>query len=166
MNVKAILAAKKRNLGGDIVSIEPTANLAAAAKSLSAHRIGAVLIRGAAGRLAGILSERDIVRALSEHGADALAVPSVADDPRGSDVRGGRFGGQQHGANDGRKFPSPAGHRQWTAGWAYLDWRRGQATRRGDRERVRGDEGLHPDRLSVGASFRRCSAATARSRPR
>jgi CBS domain-containing protein len=62
-------------LGGDIVSIEPTANLAAAAKSLSAHRIGAVLIRGAGGRLAGILSERDIVRALSEHGADALALP-------------------------------------------------------------------------------------------
>jgi CBS domain-containing protein len=75
MNVKAILAAKERNLGGDIVSIEPTANLAAAAKSLSAHRIGAVLIRGAGGRLAGILSERDIVRALSEHGADALALP-------------------------------------------------------------------------------------------
>ena len=75
MNVKAILAAKKRNLGGDIISIEPTANLAAAAKSLSAHRIGAVLIRGAGGRLAGILSERDIVRALSEHGADALALP-------------------------------------------------------------------------------------------
>jgi len=70
-----LLAAKKRNLGGDIVSIEPTANLAAAAKSLSAHRIGAVLIRGAGGRLAGILSERDIVRALSEHGADALALP-------------------------------------------------------------------------------------------
>ena len=75
MNVKSILAAKKRNLGGDIVSIEPTANLAAAAKSLSAHRIGAVLIRGPGGRLAGILSERDIVRALSEHGADALALP-------------------------------------------------------------------------------------------
>src|SRR6478672_10061679 len=75
MNVKSILAAKKRNLGGDIVSIEPTANLAAAAKSLSAHRIGAVVIRGAGGRIAGILSERDIVRALSEHGADALALP-------------------------------------------------------------------------------------------
>ena len=167
MNVKAILAAKKRNLGGDIVSIEPTANLAAAAKSLSAHRIGAVLIRGAGGRLAGILSERDIVRALSEHGADALALARRSgDDTRGHDVRGGRFGRQHHGAHDGRKIPSPAGHRQWTAGWAYLDWRRGQATRRGDRERVRGDEGLHPDRLSVGASFRRYSAATARSRPR
>ena len=75
MNVKAILAAKKRNLGGDVIFIEPTADLAAAAKLLSAHRIGAVVIRGAGGRLAGILSERDIVRALSEHGADALALP-------------------------------------------------------------------------------------------
>jgi len=73
MNVKTILAAK----GGDIIAIEPTANLAAAAKLLSAHKIGAVVIRGAGGRLAGILSERDIVRALSEHGADALAL-SVA----------------------------------------------------------------------------------------
>jgi CBS domain-containing protein len=68
MNVKTILAAK----GGDIVCIEPTADLAAAARLLGAHRIGAVLIRGAGGRLAGILSERDIVRAISEHGADAL----------------------------------------------------------------------------------------------
>jgi CBS domain-containing protein len=75
VNVKAILAAKKGNLGGDIVCIEPTADLAAATKVLSTHRIGAVLIRGAGGRIAGILSERDIVRALSEHGADALAQP-------------------------------------------------------------------------------------------
>lgn len=70
MNVKTILAAK----GGDIISIEPTADLAAAAKLLSTHRIGAVVIRGAGGRLAGILSERDIVRAVAEQGADALAV--------------------------------------------------------------------------------------------
>jgi len=71
MNVKSILAAK----GGDIISIEPTANLAAAAKLLSVHRIGAVIILGAGGRIAGILSERDIVRALAEHGAGALALP-------------------------------------------------------------------------------------------
>jgi CBS domain-containing protein len=75
MNVKSILAAKKATLGGDIVGIEPSADLKAAAQLLSAHRIGAVLIRGAAGRLAGILSERDIVRAISEHGAGALALP-------------------------------------------------------------------------------------------
>jgi CBS domain-containing protein len=70
MNVKTILAAK----GGNTVCIEPSADLAAAAQLLSTHRIGAVLIRGAGGRLAGILSERDIVRALAEHGAAALTL--------------------------------------------------------------------------------------------
>jgi len=73
MNVKAILAAKKQ--GGDIIGIEPTADLAAAAKLLAAQRIGALVIRGAGGRLAGILSERDIMRALAEHGAAALQLP-------------------------------------------------------------------------------------------
>lgn len=71
MNVKAILAAK----GGEVVTIEPTADLAAATQLLSANRIGAVLIRGAGGHIAGILSERDIVRALSQHGSAALALP-------------------------------------------------------------------------------------------
>jgi CBS domain-containing protein len=75
MNVKAILAAKKESLGGDIISIEPTADLAAAVKCLASHRIGAVLIRGAGGRLAGILSERDIVRALAKNGPAALDLP-------------------------------------------------------------------------------------------
>ena len=42
---------------------------------LSTNRIGAVLIRGAGGHIAGILSERDIVRAIAEQGADALAAP-------------------------------------------------------------------------------------------
>jgi CBS domain-containing protein len=46
-----------------------------AAKLLSRHRIGAVVIRGAGGRLAGILSERDIVRAIAEDGAEALQRP-------------------------------------------------------------------------------------------
>ena len=71
MNVKAILAAK----GGDTICIEPTADLAAAARLLGTHRIGAVVIRGAGERLAGILSERDIVRAIAEHGAAALTLP-------------------------------------------------------------------------------------------
>ena len=71
MNVKAILHAK----GGEVVCIEPTADLAAATQLLSANRIGAVLIRGAGGHIAGILSERDIVRALSQHGSAALSLP-------------------------------------------------------------------------------------------
>ena len=76
MNVKTILAAKASGaLGGDVISVEPTADLATAARLLGARRIGAVVIRGAGGRLAGILSERDIVRAISEHGANALVLP-------------------------------------------------------------------------------------------
>jgi CBS domain-containing protein len=70
MTVKSILAAK----GGDIVTIEPTADLAAAAKRLAERRIGALVISGAGGRLAGILSERDIVRMVSEKGAAALEI--------------------------------------------------------------------------------------------
>ena len=70
---KRFSAAKKQ--GGDTIGIEPTANLAAAAKLLVANHIGALVIRGAGGRLSGILSERDIVRALSDHGAAALDSP-------------------------------------------------------------------------------------------
>jgi len=76
MNVKAILAAKNSGaLGGEIFSIEPTADLETAANSLSAHRIGALLVLGAGGHIAGILSERDIVRAISRHGAAVLGLP-------------------------------------------------------------------------------------------
>jgi CBS domain-containing protein len=71
MKVMDILAAK----GGDVIGIEPTASLEAAAQLLSRHRIGAVVIRGAGARLAGILSERDIVRAIAADGAAALARP-------------------------------------------------------------------------------------------
>jgi len=71
MNVEQILAAK----GTTIVSIEPNAKLVDAAQLLHKNRIGAVVIAGAGGRLAGILSERDIVRAVAEHGVDALTTP-------------------------------------------------------------------------------------------
>jgi len=71
MKVLDILAAK----GGDVIGIEPTASLETAAQLLSKHRIGVVVIRGAGGRLAGILSERDIVRAVASGGAAALVQP-------------------------------------------------------------------------------------------
>jgi len=74
MTVSIILAAK----GRDVVAIEPSASLAAAAKLLAQKRIGAVVILGADHRLVGILSERDIVRALAEIGTDALDKPVSA----------------------------------------------------------------------------------------
>jgi CBS domain-containing protein len=75
MTVANILAAK----GRDVVTIEPSASLAAATRLLAEKRIGAVLVLGADRHIIGILSERDIVRAIAERGADVLGEPlSVA----------------------------------------------------------------------------------------
>lgn len=68
MTVKAILSRK----GRDVLTIAPTANLSEAVALLADKRIGAVIVTGADDRVAGILSERDIVRALGERGAAAL----------------------------------------------------------------------------------------------
>jgi CBS domain-containing protein len=71
MNVKAILSTK----GSEVITIAPTATLEEAIAVLTKNRIGAVVVLGPEQRVIGILSERDIVRALSEHGADALKHP-------------------------------------------------------------------------------------------
>lgn len=71
MTVSTVLAGKGRN----VVTIDPGATLADAAQLLTEKRIGAVLIVGAEHRVIGIISERDIVRALAERGAAVLTEP-------------------------------------------------------------------------------------------
>jgi len=71
MTVSIILAAK----GREVVTIEPSATLKSAVALLAERRIGAVLVLGADNRIVGILSERDIVRAVAEAGAAALEEP-------------------------------------------------------------------------------------------
>jgi CBS domain-containing protein len=71
MTVSRILAGK----GRDVIGIAPQKTLADAAKLLSERRIGAVMVIGENDAMLGILSERDIVRALAENGADALTQP-------------------------------------------------------------------------------------------
>ena len=68
MTVRTILSHK----GRDVVTIAPTATLSEAVKLLSERRIGAAVITGADDRVAGILSERDIVRVIGERGHAAL----------------------------------------------------------------------------------------------
>jgi CBS domain-containing protein len=70
MTVRSILDSK----GHQVLSVEPDANLSAAVKILGGKKIGAVLVMSA-GRIEGILSERDIVRVLSERGAAVLEEP-------------------------------------------------------------------------------------------
>ncbi len=74
MSVAHILQSK----GSAVYTIEAGLLIMDAARLLSERRIGAVVVVDAAGRLAGILSERDIVAALSSNGPDALSRP-IAD---------------------------------------------------------------------------------------
>ena len=68
MTVKAILSVK----GTEVLTIEPTTNLAAAAKLLAERKIGALVVTGPDRRVVGIVSERDIVQELAAHGPAAL----------------------------------------------------------------------------------------------
>jgi len=71
MTVKAILEEK----GREVATIAPDATLAAAAKVLAERHIGAIVVTRPNGAIAGILSERDIVRTVAADGAAALKRP-------------------------------------------------------------------------------------------
>ena len=71
MTVSTILAKK----GREVVTIEPNAKLVEVVHGLAGRRIGAAVILGADRRIAGIISERDVVRALAERGVAALEEP-------------------------------------------------------------------------------------------
>lgn len=74
MHVAVVLKRK----GNRIVSAAPDDSVAAVTRLLTEHRIGAVLVMGDDGQPVGILSERDVVRAIARDGAAALDRP-VAD---------------------------------------------------------------------------------------
>jgi CBS domain-containing protein len=74
MNVKSILDDK----GHDVVTVGPDEKLAEAARMLSERGIGALVITRSGGRVAGILSERDIVACIAKMGAQALEQPVTA----------------------------------------------------------------------------------------
>jgi len=71
MTVKQILDQK----GRDVVTVNPAMGTEEAVRFLADNKIGAVIVTGPGGKIAGILSERDIVRAVASKGAKALAAP-------------------------------------------------------------------------------------------
>jgi CBS domain-containing protein len=58
--------------GGLVYTVTPGTTLGQVSRQLSTRRIGAVLVVDRLDRVAGIVSERDIVHALATHGAPAL----------------------------------------------------------------------------------------------
>jgi CBS domain-containing protein len=74
MRVGDLLTAKGRG----VRTIRPEVTVRLAVHELRAHRIGALVVCDDGARIRGILSERDVVRALAEHGGDVLGL-RVAD---------------------------------------------------------------------------------------
>ncbi len=74
MSVSHILKHK----GRDVVTVLPTEKVKSVAEILAKKRIGAVIVSRGQGIIDGIVSERDIVRCIAEHGASALS-KAVAD---------------------------------------------------------------------------------------
>ena len=69
MIVSKILETKPE---GGVISVSPTSSVAEAAALLSKRKIGTVVVSGDGKSLDGILSERDIVRALGASGPSCL----------------------------------------------------------------------------------------------
>jgi CBS domain-containing protein len=71
MNVAAILKSK----GKGVITTTPDTSLLDVAKLLDQHVIGCIVVEGEDGKVAGIVSERDIVRAVGQSGAKVLKDP-------------------------------------------------------------------------------------------
>jgi CBS domain-containing protein len=71
MTIAAILERK----GGEVATVDTGAPVRDAVRLLADRRIGAVVVTGDGGPVAGILSERDIVRCLAAEGAGVLDLP-------------------------------------------------------------------------------------------
>jgi CBS domain-containing protein len=71
MHVAAILKMKGRN----VVTTTADKSLLDVAKMLEQHDIGCIVIAGDAGQVSGVVSERDLVRAIGKSGAEVLKEP-------------------------------------------------------------------------------------------
>ncbi len=71
MHIRQLL----RRKGGDVATIEASASVRTALALLAEHGVGALVVSADGRSVDGIVSERDVVRALHEHGAGLLDDP-------------------------------------------------------------------------------------------
>ena len=79
MNVEHILARK----GREVRTIRPNVSIAEALRRLRAEGIGSLVVSENGTNLVGIVSDRDILNAIADHGIDILSLPR----PRGHPVK-------------------------------------------------------------------------------
>ncbi|MCG5212534.1 CBS domain-containing protein [Streptosporangium sp. KLBMP 9127] len=64
-----------RGKGTDVATVRPDATVTELLAVLAERNIGAVVVSGDGAVILGIVSERDVVRRLNEHGAEILGAP-------------------------------------------------------------------------------------------
>ncbi|MGP4014528.1 CBS domain-containing protein [Saccharopolyspora sp. 5N708] len=64
-----------RNKGSKVATISAANTVSDLVAALAEHNIGAMVVTDASGAILGIVSERDVVRRLSDHGPDILLAP-------------------------------------------------------------------------------------------
>lgn len=67
-----------KNKGSDIISVNASDPISKVLSLMADNQIGAVLVTGEGGKIAGIISERDIVKAMKGHG-ETIFKKSVGD---------------------------------------------------------------------------------------
>lgn len=73
MTVAAILKQK----GHEVAHVAPAATIAEVVQQLVARRIGAILVLDSGSQVIGIVSERDVVRSMAEHGARTMEMTAA-----------------------------------------------------------------------------------------
>ncbi|MDT7952409.1 MAG: CBS domain-containing protein [Acetobacteraceae bacterium] len=72
MTIAAVL--KHKEGGRNVIAVPPSARISEVAELISSRRIGAVLVLDDADTVLGILSERDVVKGLAQHGEAVLSL--------------------------------------------------------------------------------------------
>jgi len=130
MNVAAILKLKGRT----VVTTTADKSLLEVAKLLVQHGIGCIVIEGDDGKVAGIVSERDLMRAIGQSGAKVLKEPvSVYMTKRVVTAREAHTIDRLMSEMTVPPVPPHARGRERPADRPRLHWRRGQDARRGCR---------------------------------
>lgn len=71
IRVESLMGDKKAGLG----SISPTATIRDAARVITDMRVGILVVLDEDKKFKGLISERDVARALADHGAEAATMP-------------------------------------------------------------------------------------------
>ena len=140
MNVATILKQKGRS----VFTTTTDKSLLDIAKLLAQHGIGCIVIVGDDDKIAGIVSERDLMRAISQCGAQSLERASLGlhDQDCGYGA-GGRHDPPTDVRNDDTPIPSHARGGKRPVGRSRLDRRSGQDTDRRNRDGGFRNAGVH-----------------------